>query len=103
MDNIERIEQEVAGMESLMKDFIVSLINVILGGFLGIFMKFSYAMMHGEMQAVLGIVLFLLSIGVAVLYTFLLKKFVTGSEGATVIPTICLAIGVWISWTNYIG
>lgn len=90
-------------MEQLMKDFVVSLINIVLGGFLGIFMKFSYAMMHGETQAVLGIVLFLLSIGVAVLYIFLLKKFVTGSEGATVIPTICLAIGAWISWANYLG
>lgn len=89
-------------MEYLMKDFIVSLVNVILGGFLGIFMKFSYTMMHGQTQAVLGIILFLASIGVAVLYTFLLKKFVTGSEGATVIPTICLAIGAWIGWANYV-
>lgn len=89
-------------MEYLVKDLIICIANIILGGFLGMFMKFSYVMMHGEAHAVLGIILFMLSIGVGVLYTFLLKKFVTGSEGATVIPTICLAIGAWISWANYI-
>lgn len=87
-------------MDYFMKDFIVSFVNIILGGFLGIFMKYSYNIMHGETQAVLGIVLFMGTIGVAILYTFLLKKFVTGSEGATIIPTICLALGTWIGWVN---
>lgn len=89
-------------MQYFVKDLVVCLANVILGGFLGIFMKFSFTMMHGEAHAVLGIVLFMVSIGVAVLYTFLLKKFVTGSEGATVIPTICLALGAWIGWANVV-
>lgn len=87
-------------MQYFVKDLMVCFANVILGGFLGIFMKFSYTMMHGQAHAVLGIFLFLLSIGIGVLYTFLLKKFVTGSEGATVIPTVCLALGAWISWAN---
>lgn len=89
-------------MESIVKDLIICFTNIILGGFLGIFMKFSYTMMHGEAHAVLGIVLFLISVGVGVFYTFLLKKFVTGSETETIIPTICLAIGAWIGWANYI-
>lgn len=87
-------------MQYIVKDLMVCLSNIILGGFLGIFMKYSYTMMHGDTQAVLGIVLFMVSIGVGILYTFLLKKFVTGSEAGTTIPTVCLALGAWIGWAN---
>lgn len=89
-------------MQYIVKDLVICFANLVLGAFLGMFMNYSYTMMHGQDHAVLGIVLFMASIGVGVLYTFLLKKFVTGSEGATVIPTIFLALGVWIGWVNLV-
>lgn len=89
-------------MQYLVKGAMVTLSNVIIGGFLGMYFKVMYAMLGSVEQQVLGLVLFLVGVVVAIVYLVLLKKFVMGEETSMLLPMLALILGIWITWNYYI-
>lgn len=84
-------------MQYLVKGLMVSIADVIIGAFCGMFLHIAYAMMIGS-SAILGMVLFFAGIIACIVYSFLLKKFVMNSELSITISVICLILGIWIGW-----
>lgn len=89
-------------MQYLVKDMVVCFACGVIGAFVGMFFKYAYGIMVGSTSPVLGLVLCGGTILVVLLYEFLLKKFVMGTEASMLFPTICLALGAWVGWTNYL-
>lgn len=88
-------------MQYIVKALMVSVTNVIIGAFGGMFLKIMYNMMTATNDVVMGAILFFVGIGVLILYNVLLKKFVTGEEISYVLPLICMFLGIWITWNYY--
>ncbi len=86
-------------MQYIVKCLVISVVNIVLGAFLGMITSIGNGMMQGFEQPLLGCVLFYGSIVVAFLYCFLLKKFALGEELTIYLPAICILIGMYIGYT----
>ncbi len=83
-------------MQYLVKNLMISVSNIILGGFIGMIMHIGYEWMN--MGQFIGFVMFLGTIIVSFVYLFLIKKFALGKDMTILFPALGLLLGLWIGW-----
>lgn len=84
-------------MQYVIKGMMISISNIVIGGFLGMLMHIGNVQMQAGSST--GFIMFLGTIIASLVYLWIEKKFVLGKDLTVIFPALGMILGLWIGWT----